>query len=50
LKIKVGTQQVLAGHQYVVAGKSIEQQPAFTYVAGEPKSYSTTVELAPPGK
>ena len=46
--VQVGTQQVVAGHQYVVAGKTIEQPPAFTYVAGPPKSSQTTVPIAPP--
>jgi hypothetical protein len=39
---------VVDGHQYVVAGKSVEQPAAYSYVAGEPKSYQTTVPIAPP--
>jgi hypothetical protein len=46
--VQVGTRQVLAGHQYVVAGKSLEQQPAFSYVAGEPTASQSTVPIAPP--
>ncbi len=39
---------MLAGHHYVVAGKTLEQQPAYTYVAGEPRSSQVTVPIAPP--
>jgi hypothetical protein len=46
--LQVGTQQVIAGHEYVVAGKTVEQPPAYTYVAGPPKSSQTTVPIAPP--
>lgn len=46
--VQVGRQAVQVGHQYGVAGQQVLPQPAYQYVAGEPKSYSRTVPLAPP--
>ncbi|TRY78599.1 hypothetical protein TCAL_06451 [Tigriopus californicus] len=46
--VQVGRQAVQVGHEYGVAGQQVLAQPAYQYVAGEPKSYSQTVPIAPP--
>merc|ERR1712186_63335 len=45
--VQVGSQAVQVGHTYAQE-KSVSQAPAYTYVAGPPKTSQTTVPIAPP--
>ena len=45
--VQVGSQSVQVGHTYTQE-KSVHQAPAYTYVAGPPKTSQTTVPVAPP--
>merc|ERR1712001_536071 len=46
--VQTGTQQVVAGHAYAVAGQESIPQPAHSYVAGAPQDIGKTVPIAPP--
>merc|ERR1712212_621237 len=46
--VQTGTQQVVAGHAYAVAGQESIPQPAHSYVAGAPQNIVETVPVAPP--
>merc|ERR1719273_1531952 len=46
--VQTGTQQVVAGHAYAVAGQESIPQPAHSYVAGAPQNIVKTVPIAPP--
>merc|ERR1712025_296087 len=46
--VQTGVQQVVAGHQYAVAGQETIPQPATSYVAGAPKNIVETRPIAPP--
>lgn len=46
--VQVGSQPVQVGHQYGVVGRQAIPQAPYTYVAGEPKSYSETRPLPVP--
>merc|ERR1711909_150236 len=46
--VQTGTQQVVAGHAYAVAGQEAIPQPAHSYVAGAPQNIVKTVPIAPP--
>merc|ERR1711973_1080434 len=46
--VQTGTQQVVAGHAYAVAGQETIPQPAHSYVAGAPQNIVETVPIAPP--
>merc|ERR1711993_142571 len=45
--VQVGSQAVQVGHTYAQE-KSVSQAPAYTYVAGPPKTSQTPVPIAPP--
>merc|ERR1719318_2027050 len=46
--VQTGSQQVVAGHAYAVAGQEAIPQPAHSYVAGAPQNIVKTVPIAPP--
>merc|ERR1712066_1139058 len=46
--VQTGTQQVVAGHAYAIAGQESIPQPAHSYVAGAPQNIVKTVPIAPP--
>ncbi len=45
---QVGTKAIQTGHQYIHAGTTRQQAPAYSYQAGQPKTTSNTVQIAPP--
>merc|ERR1712001_201246 len=45
--VQVGSQAVQVGHTYAQE-KSVAQAPAYTYVAGPPRTSQTTIPVAPP--